>query len=267
MNKQSASKLAPPKLAQLFEGERIALKNEGRYFSTLSDHQGEKGRLNESHLKNFLRKHLPEKYGIGTGFIVSNNTINNTNNPQIDIIIYDRLNNAPLYQSEAFGVYQVEIVYGYIEVKTTFTNRELKKALSVNARIRELAAHKVYIDVNNSAIPPRFYLFAYNSKPSKSIDIEKYIESAFEAQGAAHAHGIYLLDKNLLVARKALYDPSRVELYKREGELAFAEFVINIIRHLETMIPRREIAPALRLPVSTGLPLADTERYLKIDRS
>lgn len=264
MNKQGAPE---PKLAQLLEGERIALKNEGRYFSTLSDHQGEKGRLNESHLKNLLRKHLPEKYGIGTGFIVSSKTINDTNNPQIDIIIYDRINNAPLYQSEAFGIYQVEIVYGYIEVKTTFTSKELKKALSVNARIRELAADKVYTDINNSTIPPRFYIFAYNSKPSTSIAIEKHIETAFKTQRDAHAHGIYLLDKDLLVARKALYDANKVELYRREGDLAFAEFVINIIRHLETMIPRREIAPALRLPVSTGLPLADTERYLKIDRS
>jgi hypothetical protein len=89
-----------PKLAQLFAGSKLALENEGKYFSTLSDHQGEKGRLNESHLKILLRRHLPEKYGIGTGFIVSSNTINRTDNPQIDIVIYDRLNNAPLYQSK-----------------------------------------------------------------------------------------------------------------------------------------------------------------------
>ena len=145
MTAPKTPKLNLPKLAQLFEGEKIALKNEGRYFSTLSDHQGEKGRLNESHLKHFIRKHLPEKYGIGTGFIVSSRTINDPGykHPQIDIIIYDRHFTPFIFRGENVVYIPAEGVYAVFEVKPHFDkkyyNYAIKKLKSVKVLKRTSA--------------------------------------------------------------------------------------------------------------------------------
>jgi hypothetical protein len=145
----------------------------------------------------------------------------------------------------------------------------LIKALKVNAEIRKIAsgADKVYVDIGADPISPRFYVFAYKSTPKDKNKIEKNISSAFEKHGKAHAHGIYLLDKNVLLARKALFDEKRVEFDKWEGDLSFAIFFFNLKHHLETMIPRIRINDKQKMAISTGLPLADTARYLQIPKA
>lgn len=255
---------SPTKLEKLFQGTRSVLENEGRYFSSLSDHQGEKGRLNETHLKATLRRHLPEKFGLGTGFIVSSKTINNKDNPQIDIVIYDKVTNAPLYQSEAFGVFPVESVYGYIEVKTTLTKSELASAFKANVKIRNIASSgdKVYL-YGTSTLSPRFYLFAYKSSVTAKTTI-KHVKKSFELQGDAHAHGIFILEQDLFIARKALYDAEKVELHVSQGPTAFAEFMVNMVMHCETMIPPSILTiegQKYVLPHSTTLPPGNIARY------
>jgi hypothetical protein len=253
------------KIGNLFKGIKLNLRNEGEFFSELSDHQGEKGRLNESHLKNVLRRHLPEKFGLGTGFIVSSRTINKKDNPQLDIVIHDNITNAPLYTSEAFSVFPIESVYGYIEVKTTLTKAELEKAFVVNAKIRNIAASgdKQYME-GPIYLSPRFYIFAYKSNVSIET-LEENVRQSYVGQGDAHAHGIYVLDKDILIARKARYDPAIVDLEVIEGASAFPAFIIKVIEHCETMIPERCLTidtTGVRLPRSTTLPLGNIARYL-----
>lgn len=237
------------KLANLFEGFKLQLKNEGEYFSNLSDHNGEKGRLNESHLKKVLRQHLPEKYGIGTGFIVSNKSLAREDNPQLDIIIYDKINNAPLYQSDTFGIYPIEMVYAYIEVKTKLTKARIKQAFEVNKKIRSLTEDKNYERTKIRHWAPRFYIFAYKSEPNDKTKIAKIIEDGFRKIGHAHAHGIYLLDKDMLIARKALHDANKVEIIKWSDDFTFARFITNLVSHCETMTPENYISfPRANIP-------------------
>jgi len=254
------------KIDRLFAGIKRNLENEGEYFSELSDHNGEKGRLNESHLKNVLYRHLPKKFGLGTGFIVSSTTINNTDNPQIDIIIYDQLTNAPLYTSDAFSIFPIESVYGYIEVKTTLTKAELKHALITNAKIRSIAASgdKVYYPEDKSTLSPRFYIFAYKSDMS-SDTLQKNVKTLYEEHGDAHSHGIYVLDKDIFIGREARYDPKVIDLKVIDESNALSAFIINIILHCETMIPVRMITIDGKkhlLPTSATLPLGNMARYL-----
>jgi hypothetical protein len=253
------------KIDNLFKGVKLNLKNEGEFFSELSDHQGEKGRLNESHLKNVLRRHLPEKFGLGTGFIVSSRTINKKDNPQLDIVIHDNITNAPLYTSEAFSIFPIESVYGYIEVKTTLTKEELEKAFRINAKIRNIAAtdDKVYME-GPLNLSPRFYIFAYKSDVSIET-LEKNVRKSYEGQGDAHAHGIYVLDDDILIAREARFDPAIVDLKVIKGASAFPAFIINMILHCEKMIPERDVligTSKVSLPRSTTLPLGNIARYL-----
>jgi hypothetical protein len=127
-----------------------------------------------------LRTYLPPKIGIGTGFIVSGGD-SAQQSPQCDIILYDSLNNAPLYKSDAWSIYPIEMVYGVIEVKTTLNKRELKGAFGKCAKIRAMAKtsngkdNKAYArqmppEPRSSArcqgymsgLPPRFFVFSYD---------------------------------------------------------------------------------------------------------
>jgi hypothetical protein len=114
-------------LDRLFEGSLQRLKAEAEYFSRLTGHNPELGRLNETHLVKLLRDYLPPKIGIGSGFIVSGGP-NPTQSPQCDIILYDALNNAPFYKSETWSIFPIEMVYGVIEVKTYLDQSTLEDA-------------------------------------------------------------------------------------------------------------------------------------------
>jgi hypothetical protein len=58
-------------LGKLFEGSLRRLQTEAEYFSRLTEHNPELGRLNETHLIKLLREYLPpkspsEKFGFMT---------------------------------------------------------------------------------------------------------------------------------------------------------------------------------------------------------
>jgi hypothetical protein len=80
--------------------------------------------LNETHLAVLLRRYLPRRFGIGTGFVGAAHAKSH----QSDIIFYDALQNAPLYESEAFAIYPIEIVYGVVEVKTNASGKGVNKS-------------------------------------------------------------------------------------------------------------------------------------------
>ena len=128
-------------LHQLMEGTIRQLETEAKYFSSLTRHGGEKGRLNESHLMRTLRRYLPAKFGLGTGFIVSGGE-NPQRSRQCDIIIYDAVNNAPFFHSDAWQIYPIEMVYCVIEVKTTLNGREMDSAMTHCASLRQMCGTK-----------------------------------------------------------------------------------------------------------------------------
>jgi hypothetical protein len=93
----------PFDMDKLFEGSMRRLRADAECFSRLTAHGPELGRLNETHLVKLVRSILPPKIGIGTGFIASGGR-NPQQSPQCDIILYDTLNNAPLYSSDAWSI-------------------------------------------------------------------------------------------------------------------------------------------------------------------
>jgi hypothetical protein len=76
----------PFDLDKLFEGSLRRLRAEAEYFSRLTDHNAELGRLNETHLVKLLRDYLPPKVGIGSGFIVCGGATP-VQSPQCDIVL------------------------------------------------------------------------------------------------------------------------------------------------------------------------------------
>ncbi|WGS50126.1 hypothetical protein LFL96_01035 [Paraburkholderia sp. D15] len=79
-----------------------------------------------------LRKHLPERYHVATGFI-------HKCPKQIDILIYDRLEYAPLFREGDLVVIDASAVRAVIEVKTDLgSNATLKDCLDTMGKVSAL---------------------------------------------------------------------------------------------------------------------------------
>lgn len=120
-----------------FRGVSKKLKAHIEDISSSFGHSGEQGASNERIFEKFLQDYLPGRYSVGRGKILARN---DSDTDQIDVIIYDRQRNSPLYTEEGFLAAGVESVYGVVEVKTTLNKDELrdanKKARSVLTKPR-----------------------------------------------------------------------------------------------------------------------------------
>jgi hypothetical protein len=91
---------------------------------SLIQHTSTVGTYRENLLQTLLRKHLPERYHVATGFI----------HPcprQIDVLIYDRIDYAPIFREEDLVVVPPEAVRAVIEVKTDLSKAQLQSSLAL----------------------------------------------------------------------------------------------------------------------------------------
>jgi len=174
-------------------------------------HPSSKGFGTENIIRHFLRKFLPKRYSLGSGFILIGNELS----PQMDIIIYDEFYNIPLYSEFGFGVYPVESVYGVVEVTMQQLNAEkLAQDIQKHAKLRKLVGDygKFYIDtfsrehsagkgyvvdsvIRKSVLPPRSYICAVAGTSYSSI--QEIVEDVrrFSKEYGSHLHGLIIIDK------------------------------------------------------------------------
>ncbi|MBF7141339.1 MULTISPECIES: DUF6602 domain-containing protein [Pseudomonas] len=114
-------------------------------------HSGTVGTYRENLLQNVLRKNLPERYHVATGFIYGCSR-------QLDVVIYDRLEYAPLFREGDLVVVPPNAVRAVIEVKTGLTANELRESLHLLSGVAVL----------DDSAPPIFKgVFAFESKLSE----------------------------------------------------------------------------------------------------
>ena len=97
-------------------------------------HPGEFGMYRERIVGELLKPYLPEKFAIGTGFII---THKNNRSTQCDLIIYDK-ESTPIIENGEQRFFPVECVVGVIEVKSKMSKDNLKKALVKLSNIKKL---------------------------------------------------------------------------------------------------------------------------------
>lgn len=91
---------------------------------SLIAHTGSVGTYRECLLQTLLRKSLPERYHVATGFIHGCSR-------QLDILIYDRIDYAPWFREGDLVVVPKESVRAVIEVKTDLTAAAIRQSLSL----------------------------------------------------------------------------------------------------------------------------------------
>lgn len=104
--------------------ELLAIKDRVR---NLVNHWGEDGRHQEAVIKTMIQRFLPEKYKIGSGFVVRQTRERGNHEPskQIDLIIYDT-SFPVLFKDNDFVILTPDSVLGIIEVKANATNQGLQ---------------------------------------------------------------------------------------------------------------------------------------------
>ncbi len=124
-----------PKLFESIEKTILARFREAGFIK----HAGDKGENREHILREFLATHLPKKYGIAKGEVV---TKNGQHSHSADIIIYDAIN-CPVLYSEKTAVIPIEGVFGIIEVKSSLSKAEFVGAARQIEAFKRLAPREL----------------------------------------------------------------------------------------------------------------------------
>lgn len=152
---KSAQQKPSNDLADLFsriEATIVAKINEAGFIK----HSGDKGENREHILREFLKTHLPKRYGVTKGEIL---TKEGQRSHAVDIIIYDALN-CPVLYSEQTAIVPIEGVYGIIEVKSRLSKAEFLDAARKIESFKRLAPRELavvqtreYVTVSRASRP------------------------------------------------------------------------------------------------------------------
>ncbi len=97
---------------------------QSRQVDFLIRHSGTAGSFREELLRGFLRKVVPGKFRVSTGFIEDCAR-------QLDIIVWDAINYAPLFRENEVVVVPRDSVRAIVEVKTKLNTNALDEALEI----------------------------------------------------------------------------------------------------------------------------------------
>lgn len=119
-------------------------------------HAGDKGENREEILREFLEKHLPTRYGVTKGEVI---TKDGNRSHAIDIIIYDAVNCPVLYSGKT-SIVPIEGVYGIIEAKSSLSKVEFEDAAVKIESFKRMAprdlgviATREYVTVHRASRP------------------------------------------------------------------------------------------------------------------
>ncbi len=215
--------------------EIYLLKDKLKY---LTKHPAENGRFREIILSNTIKKHLPAKYSLGTGFIIKQRETRGDHavSSQVDLMVYD--NNYPvLFREGDFSIVTTDAVRAIIEVKTSFGRTtfpgEYDKANKLGAFIMS--------NRNVDLIPtPLFNGIFYFSNQEISSSENSIEESIRRKHIDIHANDMFHLScvNHICFSDKVLYkywnnnnDGSKHKLYKLE-DLSYSFFISNLLSFL-----------------------------------
>ena len=223
-------------------------------------HKGERGRNDEERLRYFLRQVLPQRFGLGTGFIVSGNPDAVASN-QTDIIVSDQYTHSPIHRELAAEVYPIETVLATVEVKGSLSSTKDEKTgktdfgytLESIAKVRKLAEDKQYVRyvsvpkknhpedhrviskrILRSTLPPRSFLFAYHTEEWKKMDtLGDYIERCLRDHLYAHVHGVVVLDKDWFFEQESFTGDER-RVFRSKGD-CLLKFVNALLHGIQSI--------------------------------
>jgi hypothetical protein len=257
------SRETPPTSAYYATLERI-LVEEAKGLTAVIPHLGERGRNDEGRVVEFLRRVLPQRFSIGTGFITSSDR-DLPQSRQIDIVLYDAIWNAPLYAERATFTFPIEAVYATVEVKGRLTKEEIESTLESLSVVRRLAEKKLYVEYGETQLgegeargpviamhevayplAPRAFIFSYDTMWETMQGFVDATRAALAAH-SAHLHGVMVLSKGWYlyqVARQPQMNP-KVKVFSDHALMRFTRNMLSSISsmHMGPAVMHRYLDP------------------------
>ncbi len=154
------------------------LLDRSRRIDLLVGHPGTVGSYREELLRGLLKRLLPRRYEATTGFIEGCPR-------QLDIIVWDVENYAPLFREQNFVVVPLASVRAVIEVKTKLSRKNLRNGLQI--------LWDTFRD-RPTVLPVFKGVFAFKAGLGSSLQVAKAMRSFYgsvEKTGVPHRHGYY----------------------------------------------------------------------------
>jgi hypothetical protein len=212
---------------------------------SLVRHKPEKGRIVESVVKTALRTILPGRFSIGTGFAI---TASGETSAQLDLVIYDALLNASLILEGGTGLFPIECIYGFVEVKSILDGPGIDSATKAIGIVRQLAKEKRYVQYIHAelapgkkvagdsdfavTLAPRSFIFAIKSAFSEIKTLEEKLVEATTTNNA-HVHGLVVIDQDWFIKQLPFQDPYKFECWG--GSQALATFCMTVQHSIQTI--------------------------------
>jgi hypothetical protein len=140
-----------------------------------ASHRLSAGENREDLVAAFLREHLPQRFGVGSGLVISGTGLFSN---QADLLVTDAFNNSPLYASSSNQLWATEAVYSLIEVKTTLTLPELKDAIAKGRRFKTLPREFTDAGHGQRIRDSLFVIWAFDCPSTKTLKANLQAELA-----------------------------------------------------------------------------------------
>lgn len=127
-------------------------------------HRLSAGENREDLVVTFLTNHLPHKFGVSSGMVISHEGVFSN---QADLVVVDALNNSPLYAATRNKLWPAEAVYALVEVKTTLSPADLKDCIAKGRRFKALPRRYCEAGQNQRITDSLFVIWGFDC-PSPS---------------------------------------------------------------------------------------------------
>lgn len=186
------------KLPEIMQIAAVELKASLQKIRIAIEHNLTTGMGAEEAVRNFLRAHLPESIGIGTGQIVDSN---GHTTKQIDVVLFDAARTPILFTSEEnqVRVFPAEGVIGVIEVKAKVTGADLPDIIEHMKSVKKLEKKATFAPP--AGVPSITYKF-YDQQLSHFPIV--YSLFAFESSSAQNMLDAFNAHNNVLPVRQQI---------------------------------------------------------------
>ena len=129
-------------------------------------HSPSAGDNREDIVERFLKRHLPKRFGISTGFVFSHD---GERSKQADLLVVDNQNNTSLYPDDRSQFWPVEAVYALIEVKTQLNRRDLEDAIAKGRRFKSMQRKFLDAGQNIRIKDSLFVVWSFESPEASTV--------------------------------------------------------------------------------------------------
>jgi hypothetical protein len=208
------------------------------------DHKGLRGGERAIALAEFLEKHLPGAFGVGSGEAID---YRDNRTGELDIFIYEKSSAVPIQASSDSLLVPAEALYLVIEVKSTLTQVELNKCMLAAKRVRALRPFKqrfIAPPLNGQKLDNHhrcpYFVFSYRSDLGQADWAQKEFD---RTKVAASKAGCELdnIDRVFVLDRGIIRPQEGVASLGENSAGIFLDFYIHLMNFLTRERSRRPV--------------------------